>query len=300
MTTENQIDEFIIEHRLPGRFRHIVDKHYLQLAAWISKQKYKGKTFLLGINGAQGTGKSTLAELLQLVLEKDNALRVALLSIDDFYLGKKEREQQAVNIHPLLRTRGAPGTHDVKMMTTCIEKLRSSDQHTAIAIPRFDKSTDNQSDAESWPVIDGPVDLVILEGWCVGSMPQSNDQLSRSINTLEEHEDPSGKWRRYVNEKLAGCYAELFAKLDALVFLKAPGFDAVYRWRLEQEQKLAAIATGNGSGIMNADQISRFIQHYERITRNDFALLPEKAAVVLELDDAHDCVRSVYSNQTTR
>jgi D-glycerate 3-kinase len=81
--------------------------------------------------------------------------------------------------------------------------------------------------------------------------------------------DADGRWRRYVNERLRTDYAAVFAELDALVFLRAPSFEAVLRWRLEQEQKLAAAATGEAAGIMNESEVAAFIRYFERITRNN-------------------------------
>ena len=292
--THRQIEEFISAHRLPDKFFKLIENHYSHLAEWLMKKRQPGRTFSLGINGAQGTGKTTLAAYLQLALEQGCGWRVAVPSIDDFYLTKSERIQLAENTHPLLTTRGVPGTHDIQMLAECIERLRVLEPNQAMALPRFDKSLDDRARSDSWPTVSGPIDLIILEGWCVGSMPQSKEALREAINDLEERQDTSGDWRLYINEQLKGPYAELFAGLDALVFLQAPNFDAVYRWRVEQEEKLARISGHGAAGIMNREKISDFIQHYERLTRANIAGLPETADVTFELDDDHDCVRSRY------
>ena len=255
-----------------------------------------GNTLLLGINGAQGTGKSTLADFLACSLEQAEGWRVAVLSVDDFYLTRAEREHLGDRVHPLLKTRGVPGTHDLGMLTTCIDALRNLAASEKLPLPRFDKANDDRSCSEQWPVVTGPVDMIILEGWCVGSAPQTDDALVNAINLLEEQEDPSGNWRRFVNDQLAGAYADLFGQLDVLVYLRIPNFSAVHRWRLEQEQKLAAVTQHQAAGIMSEDQIARFIQHYERITKADLASLPGTADVVLELDENHDCVRCDYAS----
>jgi len=83
--------------------------------------------------------------------------------------------------------------------------------------------------------------------------------------------------------------------LDALIFLQAPDFDAVYRWRLEQEEKLAETAAKGATGVMNSRQIATFIQNYERLTRANLDILPDKADVVLTLDDGHRFIRSHYA-----
>jgi len=298
--TDQQIADFISAHQLPDAFLNLIEDHYSHVAEWLSKQRHPERSYFLGINGAQGTGKSTLAAYLRLALEQGCGWRVAVLSIDDFYLTKLERTQLAEEIHPLLATRGVPGTHDIQMLTECMERLRALEPNETMALPRFDKSLDDRANPDSWPTVSGPIDLIILEGWCVGSMPQTGEALREAINDLEEHQDTSGDWRLYINEQLEGSYADLFTRLDALVFLQAPNFDAIYRWRVEQEEKLARISDPGAAGIMNHEQLTDFIQHYERLTRANIASLPETADVTLELDDNHDCVRSHYmSNAPT-
>ncbi len=295
--TNQQIEEFMSHHRLPGKFRDLIDTHYSPLASWVIKQHAPNETLFVGINGAQGTGKSTLAAFLRLALESDAGWLVAVLSIDDFYLTKAERRELGKRIHPLLQTRGVPGTHDMQTLAACIEKLRNLDSQTSLSLPRFDKAHDDRASPGSWPVITGPVDLIILEGWCVGSKAQSDDALSQPVNSLERDDDTSGKWRRFVNNQLNGSYADLFSQLDALIFLRAPNLDVVYRWRLEQEQKLSTVAPANAESIMDGEEIAHFMQHYERLTRENLVSLPAIADVVLELNYNHDCRRTCYLNR---
>lgn len=294
LLTDRQIDAFISKHRLPDGFRHLIDAHYSPLVSWIIKKRLAGRALVIGINGAQGTGKSTLAAFLREALRCRTGWNVAVLSIDDFYLTRQEREQLAADIHPLLAIRGVPGTHDVKLLSTCIDNLRHLVAGDELRIPGFDKARDDRADTENWPAVSGPVDVIVLEGWCVASAPQENDALVQAVNALEEQQDATGEWRRFVNDQLSAGYADVSSQLDVLVFLKAPDFKAVYRWRLEQEEKLAAVTLGDRTGIMNKEQIADFIQHYERITRANFSLLPGLADVVFELDTHHDCVRSYY------
>ena len=290
-----QIDEFISQHRLPDKFRDLIKLHYLSLASWVKSQGEPDRPLFIGVNGAQGTGKSTLADFVRLALELGANWRIAVLSIDDFYLTRSERKKLGEHVHPLLETRGVPGTHDMQILAACIEELKTLASGNSLALPRFDKSRDDRADPDTWPLISGPINLIILEGWCVGCAPQADYDLLEPINLLEREEDASGEWRRYVNDQIKGIYTDLFATLDALIFLQAPNFDAVYRWRLEQEEKLAAVTSSNAAGIMNSKQIARFIQHYERITRVNLAILPGSADVVLELNENHDCVRSSYA-----
>ncbi len=291
---QDHIGEFISQHRLPDSFHKTIADHYSRITTWLVEKRQQ-QTFLLGISGAQGTGKSTLADYLRRALQVERGWQVAVLSIDDFYLTKVEREQLAGNVHSLLRTRGVPGTHDLPMLADCISKLRNLDASRSIKLPRFDKAVDDRADSGVWPVVTGPVDLIILEGWCVGSTPETGKALLQPINVLEEQMDSSGDWRRYVNMQLKGPYADLFGQLDALIFLKAPNFDAIHRWRVEQEEKLARSTDSTAPEIMSSIEIEHFIQHFERLTKANLETLPGKADIILELDDNHDCVHSIYT-----
>jgi D-glycerate 3-kinase len=96
-----------------------------------------------------------------------------------------------------------------------------------------------------------------------------------------------------VNQCLEGPYAEVFAKIDYLVFLQVPDFDSVFRWRLQQEQKNRADDKG-GSAIMNEEEVRQFIAHFERLTRHNLAAIPKIADAILKLDRDHRCFASYY------
>ncbi|BBD98677.1 kinase [Sphingobium amiense] len=231
---------------------------------------------ILGIAGAQGSGKSTLA---QAVRDRIGARGVpcALLSIDDLYLTRAERETLAARVHPLLRTRGVPGTHDVALGRRIIDTLARGE---ATALPRFDKSADDRMPPERWTSAPAGTRLLILEGWCVGARPQADAALAPPVNALEAQEDRDGRWRAHVNAALAGDYRAFFARIDAVAFLAAPDFGVVERWRGEQEDGLRA---RGGAGVMNPAQIARFIQHYERLTRHMLADMPGRADLTIRL-----------------
>ena len=285
--SDRQMSDFLSVHRLPAEFRRVATQHYLPLACRLPQIRGSSKQLLLGINGAQGTGKSTLADFLRVATEAMFDWRVAVLSIDDFYLTRKERQSLAHVVHPLLLTRGPPGTHDVAMLADFLGRLRRLGEGERLSLPRFDKADDDRADKSRWPVVEGPIDLVILEGWCVGTGAQTDAELEPPINRLERDEDADGAWRSYVNDQLEANYKPIFGQLDYLVFMRAPSFDAILRWRAEQEEKLAAVSPEGSSGLMSKEQITRFLQYYERLTRANLATLPGQADVVFELDESH-------------
>lgn len=290
------IHQFTVEERLPPAFEEDSLKWFLPLKNRLlnSVRSNRGSTRVIGINGAQGTGKSTLAKLLQKLLRVDG-VKVANLSIDDFYFSSANRQALAKSIHPLLRSRGVPGTHDVSLAINTLETLKTMSEIESFALPHFDKATDEPAPHDEWVSIAGPVDLVILEGWFVGAPPMEPDSLTLNANPLESEEDKELVWRQYVSEKLAVDYQPLFALLDELVLLKAPSFEQVYQWRSEQEQKLRD-RRGSGPGIMSDEELNRFIQHFERLTKHCLTTLPRRAGVVFELDSDHRISRSTLAS----
>ena len=285
--SDYQLREFLSEHRLPAEFRNTAERYFLPLAKRLPDYRAQTRSLVLGINGAQGTGKSTLADFLRVATASMFDWTVAVLSIDDFYYTCEERKTLAEEVHPLLMVRGAPGTHDTEMLHQCIEQLRAAGSDSAIPLPRFDKSIDDRAQESKWPIVTGPVDLIILEGWCVGTQAQLDTDLKQPINQLERDEDTDSAWRNFVNDQLGSHYASIFDCLDKLIFMRAPSFDAIHRWRLEQEEKLSEKSSGTASGLMNEQEITRFIQFFERLTRVNLATLPVAADIVFSLDDTH-------------
>lgn len=282
---ESQVEAFIAQQQLPDDFAVLVKQWYWPLAQQLHAQSRSIR--VLGINGAQGTGKSTLANLLKLLLEAGAGISCAVLSLDDFYLSLSDREILSRTVHPLLKTRGVPGTHDVALALSVINALLSISPGQRISLPRFDKLTDDRLPEANWPGVSAPVDLVILEGWCVGSSLQGDEDLMSPVNNLEREQDSDGQWRHYVNNQLAGGYQRLFALMDSLVMLKAPNMEVIQNWRWLQEKKLIAASGNHGEGLMSEQQIAVFTQYYERLTRHGLNEIPGRAELVYHLGKDH-------------
>jgi D-glycerate 3-kinase len=288
---DEQLPTLMSERQLPAEFRATAEDFYLPLVTEIRRLHRDDKPLLLGINGAQGTGKSTLADFLRLAAEHLFGWRTAVISIDDFYLTQAERRKLGRDVHPLFATRGVPGTHDTAMLATYLDRLDELAAGEALLLPKFDKARDDRAAKSDWLKVEGAIDLIVLEGWCVGSQAQQSDALRVPVNTLERIEDATALWRTTVNEYLATTYRTIFLRLDALVFLVAPSFDAIHRWRLEQERKLAQ-ASAQSSAVMDEDQLRRFIQFYERLTRHNLDTLPGFSDFVLTLGANHAVISS--------
>jgi len=240
------------------------------------------RPLFVGLCGAQGSGKSTIAQALAARFP-----RCATLSLDDLYFTRAERLALSRDVHSLFATRGVPGTHDIALGLATFDALAEG---RAVRLPRFDKGADDRAPANEWPAAPFECDLVLFEGWCVGAVPQAEDALVQPINTLERLEDGEGRWREAVNSALGGAYQALFARLDILILLAAPDWETVGRWREEQEARLRENAP-DAPQLMSEAAVVRFIAHYERLTRHVLDEMPGRADLVLWLDPYRSCSR---------
>ena len=233
---------------------------------------------VFAIAGLQGTGKSTLAAQMAARAQAQGK-RVVVLSLDDLYLTRAERRALAERVHPLLATRGPPGTHDVALGCRLLDALRAGD---AVSLPRFDKLADDRAPVEAWEAVDAAVDGVIIEGWCLGTPAQDAAALREPINALEREQDAAGVWRNYCNEALHTGYPALWRRFDALWFLQPPNFEVVADWRWQQEESLAH-AQGRAPSMDRAG-VRRFVEHFERVSRQALRTLPALADRIIPLD----------------
>ena len=240
---------------------------------------------IVGISGCQGSGKSTLVALMARVMQELHGISTVVLSLDDFYLTKAARTALAESIHPLFATRGVPGTHDLALLNETITALRQPG--VAVPVPAFDKARDDRTEMVHWRQVSAPVQLILLEGWCIGLSPQKECELEAPVNQMEAEQDPSLVWRREVNRQLANGYADLFGEVDALLLLQAPSFDAVFEWRWQQEQRLSEQFQQDHpekpDPTMSRSEVADFVLHYQRLTEHALKTLPDRADFVWEL-----------------
>ncbi|AWH34064.1 MULTISPECIES: kinase [Stenotrophomonas] len=233
---------------------------------------------VLAISGVQGSGKSTLAAQV-VARARSRGLNAAALSIDDVYLTRAQRQRLARQVHPLLITRGPPGTHDLPLAHAVLDAVAA---RQPLALPRFDKLADERLPEAQWSALDAPLDLLVFEGWFLGTPAQADAELDSPLNALEHEADPDGRWRRWCNQALADHYPALWQRCDRLWFLQPPDFSVVPRWRWQQEQNLQAAQPGRHG--MTRPQLERFVQYYERVSRQALRALPALADHVVQLD----------------
>ena len=298
--TDTPYLDFCQTHRLPPQYLEEANQYFQPLIDHIVERNSQQPTVFVGINGSQGSGKSTLADYLNIHLSIEHSLQCAVISLDDFYLSKQRRQQLAKQVHPLLATRGVPGTHDTDLAIKTLKTLKQPHLNSqTVLLPRFNKAIDDVFPIEQWEAVETPVDIVILEGWCLGASPQEPEALTLAINELEANGDAEGVWRHYVNQQLLTYYAELFAYTDISVMLQAPAFSAVYQWRLEQEQKLAEKLQNDkqqrsNSQLMDAAQIAAFIQYFQRLTEHMLTTMPSQVDHCYQLNDERKIIHETH------
>lgn len=232
--------------------------------------------------GAQGSGKTTLARAAA------EAFGAAQISIDDVYRTRAEREAMARDVHPLFLTRGPPGTHDLVLLQRLIDDLSAAGPEDVTRIPDFDKRGDDRKSVAQWRAFRGLPTAILIDAWCLGAVAEDEAALMQPVNALERDQDADGRWRRLVNDRVAGDYAAFAARMDAILFLKAPGFEVVLDWRCQQEADLLEVAPQD---LPQAERqrLGGFIQYFERITRRMLAG-GVRASVTVALDrDRRPC-----------
>ena len=262
-----------------------LNKFYLPISQMIYKNYVQNnKTQVIGLTGGQGSGKSTISNILKILLKESFNLETVIFSIDDFYKTLKERKIMSKNISQLFLTRGVPGTHDTKMLFNCIKALTNS-KFKKTLIPKFNKGIDDRVSKNKWLRVNKKPNIVIFEGWCIGVEPQKKKDLLLPVNELEKRKDEKKVWRNKVNQELKKNYLRIFKLIDKIIFLKVPSFKYVFKWRLLQEKKLRI--TSKGKKTMTDNQIKNYVMYYERLTKHMLKTLTHKADSVIKIDTEH-------------
>ena len=272
----------------------MIKSFLIPLCFWISKKADKKNPYFVGLAGGQGTGKTTISSLIRIILTKYFKLNVFRISIDDFYKTRKERIYLSKRVHPLLLTRGVPGTHDINMILSFFKQIKSR-TFKRLRLPTFNKAIDDRFSKKYWYNLKNKPDVIIFEGWCVGAKSERTNTLKKPINSMEKAKDHKQIWRKFVNQQLKSKYKNLYSQLNCLIYLKAKNFSLLQKWRLKQERKLL-LKTKKSSKlkIMDRRDIINFMQTYQRITQNMFKYTPKYASIILNLNSNHQIKSAIY------
>ena len=273
----------------------MIKSFLIPLCFWINKKAEKKRPYFIGLAGGQGTGKTTISSLIRIILTKYFKLNVFRISIDDFYKTRKERKNLSKRVHPMLLTRGVPGTHDINLMLNFFRKSKSK-QFKRLKLPKFNKALDDRLDKKKWYDLKKRPEVIIFEGWCVGAKPEKDNSLKKTINSIEKAKDQKQIWRKYVNHQLKTKYKNLYSQLNCLIYLKAKNFSLLQKWRLKQERKLW-VKSKVKSKIMSRGDVINFMQTYQRITQNMLRYMPKYASIIFNLNSNHQIKSAVYKTR---
>ena len=280
-----------------GNKEGMIKNFLIPICFWIAKKADNKKPYFVGLAGGQGTGKTTISSIIKIILEKYFKLKVFKISIDDFYKTRKERIALSKKVHPMLLTRGVPGTHDINMMLDFFKKSKAK-KFKSMKLPNFNKAIDDRFPKNKWNTINKRPDVIIFEGWCVGARAETNKTLKKSINSMEKANDHKLVWRKYVNQQLKTKYKKLYSQLNCMIYLKAKNFSLLQKWRLKQEHKLwLKTKKKGGHKIMSKGDVINFMQTYQRITQNMFKNMPKYASIILNLNSNHQIKTAVYKSK---
>ena len=267
----------------------------IPISFWIAKKVDKKRSYIVGLSGGQGSGKTTISSIISIILKKYFKLNVFTISIDDFYKTRKERFLLSKRIHPLLMTRGVPGTHDINMMLDFFKRVKGK-KFRSFKLPKFDKAIDERYNKKLWYSLKKRPDVIIFEGWCVGAKAEKNSTLKKSVNSLEKFKDKKLTWRRYVNKQLKSKYKQLYDQLNCLLYIKSNNFSLLRKWRIKQEKKLMLKnKRSNNFKIMSDKEVINFMRTYQRVTQNMFKYVPKYASIILNLNSNHQIKSVIYN-----
>ncbi|MBE9130199.1 MULTISPECIES: glycerate kinase [unclassified Coleofasciculus] len=242
------------------------------------------RPLIQGILGGQGTGKTTLAVVLKLILAQ-LGYRTLGFSLDDLYKTYEERQRLQAEDSRLI-WRGPPGTHDVELGLQVLDFLRSPHPQDAILVPRFDKSAWGGAGDRTTPEQVENVDIVLFEGWFAGvrSVDPSvfNAQTPEPIQT-----DADRTFARDMNERLKD-YLPLWERLDRLMVLYPSDYRLSLQWRRQAEQQMIA----KGKPGMTDSQINDFVKYFWKALHPQLFITPltqnpDWVDLVIEINPDH-------------
>ena len=273
----------------------IIKSFLIPISFWIAKKAEKKRSYIVGLSGGQGSGKTTISSIISIILRKYFKLNVFTISIDDFYKKRKERFLLSKKIHPSLMSRGVPGTHDINMMLDFFKRIKRK-EFRSLKLPKFNKAIDDRYNKKLWYSIKKRPDIIIFEGWCVGAKAEKNNTLKQPINSFEKLRDKKLIWRRYVNKQLQSKYKQLYDQLNCLLYLKSNNFSLLRKWRIKQETKLRLKnKRSNRNKIMSNKEVINFMQTYQRVTQNMLKTVPKNASIILNLNTNHQIKSVIYN-----
>ncbi|KAM7475946.1 hypothetical protein LguiB_023189 [Lonicera macranthoides] len=213
---------------------------------------------VIGFSAPQGCGKTTLVFALE-YLFRVTGRKSATLSIDDFYLTAEEQAKLRENNpgNALLELRGNAGSHDLSFSVETLTALsKLTKEGMKMKLPRYDKSAysgrGDRADPTTWPEVEGPLTVVLFEGWMLGFKPLPVEVVKAVDPQLVE-----------VNKSLEAYYDAWDKFVEAWIVIKIKDPNCVYQWRLQAEIAMKADGMPGMSDEEVMDFVSRYLPAYK-------------------------------------
>ncbi len=273
--TYSKISQELTNHNIqldpPSLIFPLLWHYWIPLAQRLaSQQQQLGRPLIQGLLGGQGTGKTTLGFILNILLRHLDKTFLSI-SLDDLYKTYADR-QKLRDRRPDLIWRGPPSTHDIDLGIQVLQQLRDrhSEQPEAIAIPRFDKSLHNGAGDRIQPEISDSADIILFEGWFVGMRPLPISAFQDFLPPILSESDR--QFALACNASLYD-YLPLWDCLDRLMVLIPEDYKHSLQWRLEAEHKLVAI----GKPGLSDREITQFVEYFWKALHPELFMPPTVA-----------------------
>ncbi|OAY81277.1 D-glycerate 3-kinase, chloroplastic [Ananas comosus] len=235
---------------------------------------------VIGVSAPQGSGKTTLVFALDYLFRRSGR-NAATLSIDDFYLTAEEQAKLRSRNpgNALLELRGNAGSHDLQFSIETLTSLsKMTKRGMKMKLPRYDKSAfggkGDRADPSTWPEVEGPIEVVLFEGWMLGFKPLPNDV----VKALE-----------VVNKNLEAYYDAWDKFIEAWIVIKIKDPNCVFQWRLQAEIAMREDGKPGMSNEEVLDFVSRYLPAYKAYLPTLYAEGPNGAdpnrLIVIEIDE---------------
>ncbi|KAK7271888.1 hypothetical protein RJT34_28143 [Clitoria ternatea] len=254
-----QLNELFLTEPQKARIYH----YYVPVFLWCENQIAQHQSefkdgedtppLVIGFSAPQGCGKTTLVFALD-YLFRLTGRKSATISIDDFYLTAEGQNKLRDNNpgNALLEFRGNAGSHDLTLSVETLTALtKLTREGMKMKLPRYDKSAfsgrGDRSDPSTWPEIEGPLTVVLFEGWMLGFRPVPVEDVKAVDSQLE-----------IVNKNLEAYYDAWDKYIKSWIVIKIKDPNCVYQWRLQAEIAMRDA----GKPGMTDDEVRDFVSRY--------------------------------------